>query len=181
MDVRCRVCFRGQEKCCISQRRKGLNSIQNDASSVPGCLLAGERIIPSRGRAWRALTFKVFNGLCSSVTSLRLAKEHVSRRAAEEPRCFLLWIQVHLGSQHICKARSAAFRCHTLLTCVLEQHIANFRVRNIRSPLVKTILEASPPHTLPEKSDEGGQKVVSKVKFAPPPFCLFMEMTPWCG
>ena len=79
-------------------------SIQNDASNVSGCLQPCERIIPSRGRAWRASNFKVFNGLCSSVTTLRLAQEHVSRRAAEEPRCFLLSIQVYLGSQHICKS-----------------------------------------------------------------------------
>ena len=115
-------------------------SIQNDASNVSGYLQPGERIIPSRGRAWRASNFKVFNGLCSSVTSLRLAKEHVSRRAAEEPRCFLLWIQVHLGSQHICKARSGAFRCHTLLTVVLEKPPGNFRVTTISSPLVKPFL-----------------------------------------
>ena len=38
-----------------------------------------------------------------------------------------------------------------------------------------------PPYRVPPQSDAGRQKVVSKVKFAPPPFCLFMEMTRWCG
>ena len=115
------MCVLAVKKILSSPTQGGSQlSIQNDASNIGGCLEPGERIIPSRGRAWRALTFKVFNGLCSTVTSLRLAKELVSRRAAEEPRCFLLWIQMHFGSQHICKARSAASRCNTLLIGVLE-------------------------------------------------------------
>ena len=114
--------FSRSRKYCLPQRRKGLNS---EFKTTLQMLVAVSSLVNElflhAGRAWRALTFKVFNGLCSSVTSLRLATEHVSRRGAEEPRCFLLWIQVHPSSQNICKARSAAFRCHTLLTGVLEK------------------------------------------------------------
>ena len=153
------------QRKCRNKLAEGLACVKNDQNY--SLSFWRSIILPSDPVTRTCLESLDFQGFQRIVQFRDISKEHVSRRAAKEPRCFLPWVQVHLGSQHICKARSAAFRCNTLIIGVLEKP-----QRTTGSP---------PPYKVPPQSNAGGQKVVSKVKFALPPFYLFMAMTPWCG
>ena len=123
-------------------------------------------ILPSDAvtRTCWALTFKVFDGLCSSVTS-------------PKSTCLKGLQKNHDASCH--GSRCISVRNTSAKHVVRPSGVTHFSQVSLKSPQRTT--GSPPPCKVPPQSNAGGQKVVSKVKFAPPPFCLFVAMTPWCG
>ena len=83
------------QRKCRNKLPEGLACVKNDQNY--SLSFWRSIILPSDPVTRTCLESLDFQGFQRIVQFRDISKEHVSRRAAKEPRCFLPWVQVHLG------------------------------------------------------------------------------------